>query len=120
MTDLPSLITRVEAAKRPSAKLNEAISRYAGTWQPPDRGDPYGTAVNYTGSLDAALTLIPGSHGWSVEQPSFNLAVRIKDKTLMVGAEVWDGKGMHAEARAATPALALVAACLRVLQQGKA
>lgn len=59
MTDLDELIARLEAASEGSRELDKSIAITVGTYQAPDRGDPYGSWLRYTSSLDAALTLVP-------------------------------------------------------------
>ncbi len=70
----------------------------------------------YTASLDAAMTLVPEGRGWAIEVPSESVSGRIADKTLIVQAEIFPNP--HILTRAATPALALTAACLRALAKG--
>lgn len=130
MTDLQSLIARVEAATGPSEQLDIDIA-VAASMVPPKmektftsprawRGiydNRYWFAPEYTASIDAALTLVPEGQGmkldkyWiaSVDRPIWHAAVTSpsKNPNVIVGSdynEVWDCR---------TLALALCAAALR-------
>lgn len=74
------------------------------------RGTDWGIAfqeVNYTASLDAAMTLVPEGCGWSLVQATYEKSYGC--------IESGDDRTPDLEARAATPALVLCAAALRAL-----
>lgn len=102
MTDMPkdkphTLANRVEASEGPSRELDREIARLI-------HGDGWNhhSDTRYTASLDAAMTLIPADHEWSVEWGGNSIAIV---RHLIEGPE---HRG-YAEA----PALALCAAALR-------
>lgn len=66
-----------------------------------------GSSLRFTGSLDAAMTLVPEGCGWSLVQATYEKSYGC--------IESGDDRTPDLEARAATPALALCAAALRAL-----
>lgn len=113
-SDIASLIARCEAAEGPDRELDLAIELHlegAGYAYPADNWQKDVSA--YTASLDAAMSLVP--EGWSTanyhQGPSG-------------GGHWWElgcirddlQQYLSAKGRAATPALALTAACLRAMQ----
>lgn len=115
MTDLMQLAERCEQAAGPDGTLNEEISRAVGTWQPPDRGDPYGTAKPYTASLDVAMTLVP--EGWDRAVGTRRgkpYAYTNNGQSHFVGVAAKPNPDLRwFDCKAATEALALCAATLR-------
>jgi len=134
MSDLTSLIERVEAATGSDGKLNAEIAcaiffPHLRPARPDDHKEfQYGTppgnsaiwcptgflqAQNYTGSIDAALTLLPEGMDWRLE--------RNTDIRMGFGAAVFEpgtpGKypGIRLYSGATAP-LALLAAILRARQ----
>lgn len=121
-TDAIDLIARTQKATGPDRELDLEILNYDGR-QPPwiwlDRasgtitreqygpgaaGNPVASLECFTGSVDAALTLIPDGYAWRLDQALSDAG----DKTL-----AWASvEGFHAN-RVATPALALCAAALK-------
>ena len=106
-SDLSALIARVEAATGPGRELDAEISKRAGHavmyW------DGEHTARPFTASLDAAVSLVPSGHNWSL------------DMLCRDGNEARTFYGEHpneidTEATGATPALALCAAALKARQ----
>lgn len=105
------LIKAIEAASGPSRELDREVafavgwkrSPYSGDWVAPN-GDPRNAPSYFTGSVDAALSLVPEGRVWSVgcivKGPGY---VAVLDN---------DGRS-H---RGATPALALCAAALRAMK----
>ena len=134
MTSLTSLIERIEAAKGSDGKLNAEIAcaihfpalrparpddhKKFQNGIPPGDSDiwcPTGflQARDYTGSIDAALTLLPEGLDW---------LVRTGDRAAggRPYGHVYEGNTYGlGEAFAATPALALLAAILRARQTEK-
>lgn len=98
------LVQRVEDASGPDRELDARVHQALGY-----RDQQWAEAPEYTASLDAAMSLVPKGWRFSVSDyvsPGCHAAV-----TSMDGP----GEGF---ARAATPARALVAACLRARTQG--
>lgn len=114
MSDLASIITRLESAKGRDWSLNMEIER---AFSPP----AFSMARDYTGSIDAAIALmgrvLPGS-GWIVgsgrESPSEPLG----------GAAIYRGltteSGKVGEGEAITPAIALCLAICSAVQAQRA
>jgi hypothetical protein len=98
MTNLTPLIERVEAASGPDREIDVLIMRWV-----ENIGGPAEKPLPYTGSIDAAMTLV-GDDCFRVERhPMYGVYAFVGDD----------------DAYAATPALALVAAALRALQHQK-
>jgi len=77
-------------------------------WRPED------TCPHYTGSLDAAMTLVPEGYGWSVSQPqNIHLAPEMGD--AWETAQVWSHFGGDEQwfSTIKQPARALCAAALK-------
>jgi len=133
MSDLSSLIERVEAATGSDRRLDALIDcairfpdlrparpddhekHHRGF--PPGQGDiwcPTGflMARSYTRSVDDVLTLLPEGYGWLVGNG------RTRPDEPLGGARITSlsGDTVIAEAEAATPVLALLAAILRARQ----
>lgn len=111
---LEELAARVEALDRPcwqaDAEIKEAVNHswdYAADWG--QRGHEVPRAHAYTASIDAAMTLVP--EGWAIK-------IEIYEDGSYVA--LFDDR-VHPErlpdvgGEAATPALALTAACLRAI-----
>lgn len=91
------LIARLEAATGPSFALDCEINKAVGSAAWPPRA--------YTASIDAALTLVPDDHDWSLH---------CDNGQAIAGCAPADPAGCSwADSRAATPALALCIAALR-------
>jgi len=148
MTSLESLAAQVEAADGPSRELDARIwcalngKRYLGHNQaynstetqveftePPKRrrmvSGPYGLthAVQYTASIDAAMTLVPAGMTWSLDEGPLHWILAGKAKPAgraqihRVGDYINSVTGDLAEVSehgfGANPALAICAAALR-------
>ena len=109
MSDLTTLAMECERAEGASYDLDCRIHQAIGGTVPSGFQMQYeGTRVPaYTASLDAAMSLVP--EGWGVDIFAGVTATRVKPS-----ASVWYPGASSHEADAATPALALTAACLRV------
>ena len=132
MTDLLLLAERVEGATGPDFDLDAAIAVATGLYVREKRGrdrqewyyptaqggfrkgtTPYGLGrlPRFTASLDASLTLVPEGWNWSTGScsvegfPPGQANVYPKQQPFPVDLDI--------ETEAATPALALTAACLR-------
>lgn len=122
-----TLISRLEAAMAGSRELDAEIALaigYTRAWHEdiaPNRGGWYwrfgdlGSTHEshdwpplFSTSIDAALTLVPDAHEWTV---GVDLENRVA--TASVGEDVWDEAFNLAIGRARTPALALVIASLK-------
>lgn len=116
-SELLRLAERVEALRGPDYTVNKSILAALGyTW----RGIAYWSKDNthfwkgstaFTGSLDAAMTLVPEGCGWSLVQATYEKSYGC--------IESGDDRTPDLEARAATPALVLCAAALRSLAKDK-
>jgi len=95
-----------EKAEGPSYALEQAIGRAVRC--------PTVVPPIYTASLDAAMSLVPEGWGWLVSQPNAKAIASglLKERTPVLG-EVQYGCDLRFAVAAATPALALTAACLR-------
>lgn len=112
---LLALAERVEAAGAPDRNLDEEIA-VAILWRPSGVCEPAGTIPwwltasfgipDYTASLDAAMKLVPGGWHWTVTDYQGAAPARaiLGDDSIICTA--------------ATPALALTAACLRARVRG--
>lgn len=107
--DLKALAERCEAADGPSRELDAEIAvalnlpwDYAADWGP--RGMDKPVAQPYTASLDAAMMLLPEGYMWGIGSTG--------SATL---AKPVNGLFPVHRGNAATPALALTAACLRAI-----
>lgn len=134
---LTALAEKVEGAEGASAELDTLIYAAINGWPVEWRGDalvrltdfyPIGTldpsmgsrwfsghigAPPYTRSLDAALTLIPDGWFFSIGEKR-GLPRHIRFLAWLNDHNTPDGIAVrHVEGSAATPALALTAACLR-------
>lgn len=92
--DLNELADRVEALAGPDREVDDAIASARADWS----GDI--VTLDYTASLDAAMTLIPEGYDWILGHTNSGLTIH---------AEVGDREQVFG----ATPAIALAAACLR-------
>jgi len=104
MTDIATLIARLEAATAGSRELDSAISRAVGDVTAIELCTDHGRIVGcpaFTASIDAALALVPEGKDWTV-------------RSCAVMAEVDIGEDEWISVNAATPALALCIAALRV------
>lgn len=133
MTPLAALLDRLQAAETGSPELDRMIAdlvltpekpvRLAGgpaidipMWRYPDGS--VGTELRFTQSLDAALTLVPEGKSWGVgtimydELPPRRAFAANCRREGYIGPET-----PEVDATAATPALALVIACLRAKEQ---
>lgn len=131
---IASIIERVEAASGPGRELDQAIycavtaaqghriNKLVGgeleVW--PKRDDRFftvqpGMVLPYTASLDAAMTLVPEGWGWTVgdKSPEPSLAWCEIDHLPWRKGYAWAVE-RKLIVQAATPALALCAAALRV------
>ena len=140
MTDLVELAKRVEAGEAGLPIHKEILAALGYTWRGMGywyRGDSHQWKglTGFTTSVDAAMTLVP--EGWAVERLSIWPAspeeadnqTPAKASVDMVGTSIerygrrriWghSGNDGRVSADAATPALALTAACLRALAQGE-
>lgn len=99
MADRQTLLELAKRCEKASGRLY-AIERDIA-----DALDLPGIPKNYTGSLDAAMTLVPADYLWTVGSTGTQWA-------FVWGDDEWDRKR---RAAAATPALALTAAALRAL-----
>lgn len=128
MTDLQSLLERVEKAEGASSELDEAVAlalcdehRFAQLAGATDGvgcmmyrygHHAFHSALRVTASLDAALALVERVlPGWAVDITRFS-------RTGLGRARLWqnyDGLREYCCDRAATPALALLAAMLKAL-----
>lgn len=105
--DLMDLAARVEAASGPDREIDKAVQRATGDgsgnhWFKNHLGEHTtdDLAPAYTASLDAAMILVP--EGWTCWS--------LRSERIGTGV---DGQEQRELAFAATPALALTAACLR-------
>ena len=107
--DLQRLVERIEAATGPDRALNADILRYLGwTQDGSDAVDPEGNRAHsipdYTGSIDAAMSLVPEYlHTSMTDDP---------DDLGGVVAELWSAKSNY-WVNAATFPLALTSVALR-------
>jgi hypothetical protein len=114
---LLSLAERVEVASGADRELDRAVMKllnlppdYSADWGPRDNCKP--APFEYTASIDAAMTLVPEGIGdeitamWSVEAWASN---GVYPEHVRATAWVWGAPRVYA----ATPALALLGACLR-------
>jgi len=129
---LEALLARVLEGTGPDRKLNADIAVTLGGWERKwhdserphgwywRRGDYSWTAegegypADYLGSLDAALTLVP--EGWS-----WHVALRTYLTFFRATGSVWQEGQQRATftADAATPARALIAACLKARMEAQ-
>lgn len=124
MTDLMELASRVKAAEKPDRELDAAIwlhlpEQEGHAWK--HGGDRYKHAHQiagcsfvpaYTGSLDAAMSLLPGDEPWDIGREGRE--TYFADLTCFYPGDVQDEPDASKVpyATAWTPALALTAACL--------
>lgn len=115
-SDIEDLLARLEAASEGGRALDKAIGRIAGTYKPPDRGDPFGSSPPYTTSLDSAATLTDGKW-WTAgpgktreDEPLYGAAIY----KPVIGEPQLIASGEHD----ATPALALCIAALKARAAG--
>ena len=112
MTDLAALIARIKAARRADFDINRELAPLAGL-RIVDEGHPIGRACydqnshgvplpNFTGSIDAALTLVPEGAEFAVGRTHDNRGI----------ACIWVGDDEFSE-EGETPALSLCAAALK-------
>jgi hypothetical protein len=129
---LPELIAALEAATGPSRQLDAEIARavyapdgrvkqspFNGEWcvyhPTQDRTLDRVRVLQFTASIDAALTLVPEGWVWAVHGPdSGNLAYAcLCDRDVIQPPEPWLETYPTQESHAATPAIALCIAALR-------
>lgn len=124
MTDLLELAARVEGLQGPDREVDALIADATGWWL--SERERLGSnapmvmeAARFTGSLDAATSLVPGGWGWTVgdKSPQPSLA------WCEIDHLPWcEGYGWAVERKlivhAATPVLALVVASLRARAHG--
>ena len=124
-SELLKLAERVEALSGPDVETDLAIAVSIGAvpeayeraivhgkpmpyyWHSTDTKAGYWTPLEYTGSLDAAMTLVPEDHIWAIEADT---------SSEKCGAWCYDKDCQNTRPHlAATPALAFCAAALRAL-----
>jgi hypothetical protein len=107
---LSNLISRLEAASEGSEELDVAITRATCGYKPTD---PLWHTMEFTRSLDAALTLVPEGYGFVVSDADWKTArASVAWKNTPA-----DFDAPYRDVRAATPALALCIASLRAREQ---
>lgn len=127
---LEALAVRCEQATGPDNELDRSIARTRGWqhffvqkdiwWRAPS-GVTHGDVPRFTGSLDAAVTLVPDGWDWLTRndegQRAFaNLTKDFQAVMVIAGGETFDeSTGQSFPAYAATASLALCAASLRAL-----
>lgn len=106
--DLIALAERVEKAEGPDRGLDALIKEavgdawdYAADWGSRENYAPVAKA--YSASLDAAMTLVPEGHVWTLYSDGCAGVAPRRDDDDLADASTW----------AATPALALCSAALR-------
>lgn len=116
------LIARLEAAAEGARELDVAIAKAVGAWRkpPPTVVDPHWTALHYTTSLDAAMTLVPDQIECGTINFSRNKTGRqychttLEQSADSLGRDMRDDEPTEIEAlNVATPALALCIAALK-------
>lgn len=128
-----SLLSRLSALNGPSRELDAEIAlafypflkdcprddsenRGGPGWMTKD-GRVY--AERYTESIDAAMTLLGGHGDYIYAIEKMMIWPKLPSRVTIVGVHLYDGKYWHEfedgrwEAEAATPAIALVIACLK-------
>lgn len=105
VTDLSSLLSRLSSSREGSRELDIEIDHAI---KKPEDWDWRFEPPKYTGSLDAALSLVPEGLSWEVRQ-----IVTFECDAIVYGHDI------HQSAEAATPALALVIAALRAREASK-
>ena len=104
MTDLETLIARLEAATEGSRELDgEIYSAMSG------KATGLNNADDYTTSIDAALTLVPEGYDWDVGRLNGRY---IADVSRKVSEEGW----LNQHARGPSSALALCIAALKAMK----
>ena len=116
-----TLIERLEAATGPDRELDEEIALVTGwgfdpefltlQWTSPDGQISKSLPPNFTGSIDAAMTLTP-----EIEKPHFPwLAVKSNNPNNPIGCrcEMWLDNVQNFRGRGATIAIAVCIAALR-------
>ena len=111
---LEALLARVLEGTGPDRELDFAIAAAFG-W--PDSPNLHQHARRYTESLDSALTLVPEGYWWQISNG------KRRHYDPQAGAELFFDGGpnrgdMAFTADAATPPLALIAACLKARMEG--
>ena len=113
------LIAALEKAEGPSRELDceiamhrmpelRGFARIGEDWVHPQYSTIRTYAIEYTASIDAALTLVPEGWDWSVV-----LAERFEDKNPASCQVIQRGRLKFHTTHAATPALALCIAALK-------
>jgi hypothetical protein len=129
LTEARELVSRCERARGADRELDAKIARavgripksaaYEGTIKMGDLAWSNGLGYQvpaYTGSLDAAMTLVPGKCGVNIMRPSYNADLEALTGGMPSGAQVFDhDESIDVTMACATPALALCAASLRAL-----
>jgi hypothetical protein len=106
------LIAALEKATGPSLALDLEIKRVC---EVPH--DPRCLALQYTASIDAALTLVPETNGkrwYQVAQAWSQATARVR----VYPVNPWEGRTREAVADAPTPAIALCIAALKAQGDG--
>ena len=125
--DILELAERVEALEGEDREIDLAIAkmRRVTVWKhDPETGTNYETTHwHYTASLDAAMTLVPEGFSWEVGETADGGHATVSkmpdDDEAYAGGRL-PAPDIQISAYAATPALALTAACLRVIaERGK-
>jgi hypothetical protein len=110
------LIERLEAAPGPDRELDRAIAAACCiTWSADEDGNfgGYGLMprrVHFTGSLDAAMTLLPSTQNWSLETDP--MGHYFKTWTFEP-QKIWGGQCWRAKDMAASAAIAVCIGALR-------
>lgn len=108
MTDYADLIARLEAAPGPDREIDLHIARWRGVTVVRRRDDDAGneefTYWHYTESIDAAASLIPLGHDWSL--------CTVNGKPVAACVPMSEDGCSFSDCCGATPALALCIAAL--------
>lgn len=118
-TTLETLLARVLEGAGPDRELDRAIAM---TLPPKARRGMY-VRRHYTGSLDAALTLVPEGWGWTVFSPDLVLhtpsGAVLVDNTYLPPDDPFEYYRPVVDASGATPVRALIAACIKARMEVK-
>lgn len=118
-TDYTDIIERLQAAKGRDPDINQAIARLE--WGPLAPGMSYPFALDYTGSIDAAWTLIPGDWDRSISGPGYDHKKNARTEFVAIVREYRnttecrqdiEGAGRHS-----VPAVAVCIAAFEAKQQ---
>jgi hypothetical protein len=112
-----NIIAKLEAATGPNRNLDALIADAIGL---PVPNDPAGWPLRYSESIDAALTLVPEGWAWSVREGGcYATGKKLLPRAELaepIETEFGPGVGVRAQNNAATPAIALCIAALKVRQ----